>query len=158
MAAPPARLGHADQAVETIEHERWRSLVPPGTTRVDIPAAPGARRRLVGSLLAMEAGTWVALCDSRLGSRWRSRRMARSAGIAVHREYLAVPFLHSPSYYVQDNGDAVRYFCTEQFTVSRGSSALVVGAGAMIAVCRVLSLWGWLGAVVPSRITLGVRT
>jgi hypothetical protein len=139
----------------TPRREQWRVLMPPGTVSLDIPVSPVARRRILKQARALPPKTVVALCDANPGSRWRCRRFARRAGIRVDREYLAIPFIHSPTYYIQDTSEAIHYFCVELFTVSRGNPAIALGARFLISVAQALSLWRLVGGVVPPRITVG---
>jgi hypothetical protein len=139
----------------TPRREQWRVLMPPGTVSLDMPMSPFARRRILKQARALPPNTVVALCDANPGSRWRCRRFARRAGIRIDREYLAIPFIHSPTYYIQDTSEAIHYFCVELFTVSRGNPVMALGARSLIAVAQALSLWRLVGAVVPPRITVG---
>jgi hypothetical protein len=139
----------------TTRREQWRVLMPPGTVSLDMPISPIARRRILKQARALPPNTVVALCDANPGSRWRCRRFARKAGMRVDREYLAIPFIHSPTYYIQDTSEAIHYFCVELFMVSRGNPIIALGARLLIGAARTLSLWRLVGAVVPPRITVG---
>jgi hypothetical protein len=139
----------------TTHREQWRVLMPPGAVSLDMPFSPIARRRVLKQARALPPNTVVALRDSNPGSRRRCRRFARRAGMRVTREYLAIPFIHSPTYYIQDSSEAIHYFCADLFAVSRGNPVIALGARFLIRVAQALSLWRLVGAVVPPRITVG---
>ncbi len=91
----------------SIRSEPWRVIAPPESIRLDVPRSRRARQVLQGRLLALPAGTRVALCDRAPGSSWRCRRLAEDAGIALERVYLALPSLDSPHYLIEDTPGAL---------------------------------------------------
>src|SRR5207248_1087220 len=85
-------------------------------------------------------------------SRGLLRRFAKSAGITVSREYLGIPAAASPTCYVEDTPEAVRYFVSHVLALPRGGMA----ASAVLAGARAAARFSWprnfLGAVVTTAL------
>ena len=123
---------------------------------LDVPGTRAARRTLLEQIRALPAATSVILISGGVGSRGLLRRFAKSAGITVSREYLGIPAAASPTCYVEDTPEAVRYFVSHVLALPRGGMA----ASAVLAGARAAARFSWprnfLGAVVPTRIALGL--
>src|SRR3989440_9226359 len=158
--APAAVVAQARPAGQPISAPAppppWRPLASPNAVELDVPATQAARRRLVDQVGALPAETSVVLTSSAIGSRGRVRRFAKSAGITVSREYLGIPSVASPTCFVEDTPEAVRYFLSHVLALPRGG----MGASVVLAGARASARFSWprnfLGAVVPTRIALGL--
>src|SRR2546421_1682100 len=158
--APAAVVAEARPAGQPISASAppppWRPLASPNAVELDLPASPPARGRLLDQVGALPAATSVVLASSDIGSRGRVRRFAKSAGITVSREYLGIPSAASPTCYVEDTPEAVRYFLSHVLALPRGG----MGASVVLAGARASARFSWprnfLGAVVPTRIALGL--
>ena len=96
----PAAIPHTAGRVSF--GEVWQLVTAPGTLRFEVPASSAARRRLALQLTTLPPGANVILSCAALGSRGRSRRLAREAGIELLREYVAIPSIDPPTCYVED--------------------------------------------------------
>jgi hypothetical protein len=94
----------------TTPGERWRLLAPDAAVVIDIPSRPLAVRDTAARVRALPAGSTVVLLDHRRGSR-RARRIAASAGVAVDREYVALPSLRRAIVVAEDSANALRWAC-----------------------------------------------
>ncbi len=138
-----------------LQQPPWRLLTAPETVRVDLNGSAPAQRRLALQLRSLVAGTQVVLCSSGWGSRRRSRRFARDAGITGLHEYVGVPSFYSPTCYVQDEEQALRYFFTEVLALPRGGAAISALVAAAKVVARRFAPWMLVGGVAPARIAVG---
>jgi hypothetical protein len=122
-----------------------------------VPRTSFGRQRLRRSLRALPAGAHVVLCDVAPAFRGRSRRLASASGVAIEREYVAIPSLRRPLFILQDAPASARYFWTQVATVPPGVARY---AGLMSAIVRLIALlapWGLIGRIVPGRVTMGRR-
>lgn len=131
----------------------WRHLLPAGTVQVRLGGRPGVRA--LATLRGLPSGTPVALVDQHLLSSWRVRRLADRSGVAVHREYLALPSLRAPVFVVQDTPQAVQWVCTSLLTVPPGVATLA--APVQLALTAVRRRVGWLPRLAPARVAVGER-
>lgn len=99
--------------------ERWRVVAPAGAVRVEV----GPRGRIAGGLPSPAPQTPLALCASGPLARRRVRRAAARAGVALEREYLALPSAGSPAFLVEDRSVAVDYFRARILTPPPGTGA-----------------------------------
>ncbi len=129
----------------------WTVLAPDHTIAVDARhrRAAACRREVE----ALSSGTWVTVIDDRMFSRWRLRRLARSAGLEIERELIVLPDFGAPLAVVEDVEWAVHQFWRS--TASRRPqcrpapvTAAVVWRGA-----RVLP-WSWTGRLAPGRVVV----
>ena len=97
-------------ATWTTPGERWRLLAPATAVVVEIPSRPLAVRNAAARVRALPVGSAVVLLDHRRGSL-RARRIAASAGVAVDREYVALPSLRSAIVLAEDSANALRWAC-----------------------------------------------
>jgi hypothetical protein len=125
--------------------------------RIDVPRGRGDRERTVDELRRLPSGTTVVLADATLGSRRRSRRLARSADVRIERELLAIPSVATPVYAVEDSPGAVESFWTCFATVPAGVSAPALPVAVAIRLVALLRAWALVGAAVPGRFTIGRR-
>jgi len=97
------------------------------------------------------------LCDGAPASRGRGRRCARASGVAIEREYVAIPSLRRPLFILQDGPASARYFWTHIATVPPDVTR---HAGLMSAIVRLTALltpWRLIGRIIPARVTIGRR-
>ncbi|HMJ40078.1 MAG TPA: phosphotransferase [Verrucomicrobiae bacterium] len=134
--------------------EVWQLVTAPGTLRFEVPASSAARRRLALQLTTLPPGANVILSCAALGSRGRSRRLAREAGIELLREYVAIPSIDPPTCYVEDTS-ALRYLFTQLLTLPRGGGALSASLEAIKRVAHSFFPADLVGSLAPIRITLG---
>src|SRR5260370_42018122 len=92
--------------------ERWRVVAPTGAVRVEV----GSRGRIAGGMPSAAPQTPLALCASGPFARRRVRRAADRAGVALQRQYLALPSASSPAFLVEDRPAAVDYFPARSLT------------------------------------------
>ena len=97
-------------ATWTTPGERWRLLAPAAAVVIEIPSRPLAVRDAAARVRALPAGSTVILLDQRRGSL-RARRIAASAGVAVDREYVALPSLRRAIVVAEDSANALRWAC-----------------------------------------------
>jgi len=138
--------------------DRWRVVAPAQAVRVDVPSSRSLRRRLERDLRALAPGTPVALADDRPGSRRRCRRLARRSGVALSREYLAVPTSKQSAYLVEDSVPSLRYFCAAVLTVPPSPGLPAVTSELAIRLIERLGPWKFVGGVFPGRVAVGRRT
>jgi hypothetical protein len=128
--------------------ERWRIVAPAGAVRVDV----GFRGRTEPALPA--GGAPLALCASGPFARRRLRRAAARAGVALEREYLALPSVASPAFLIEDGPAAVDYFRDRILTpppgMARGAAAGDLAVRTVRLVPRRV-----LSALAPGRIAIG---
>jgi hypothetical protein len=128
--------------------DRWRVVAPAGAVRLDVD--------LRGRTSPAPARGAVALCASGPFARWRVRRAAARAGVALEREYLALPSAGSPAFLVEDAPGPIDYFRVRILTAPPGTSRL--GAAADLAVQAVQHAPRRLvGALAPGRVAIGRR-
>jgi lipopolysaccharide/colanic/teichoic acid biosynthesis glycosyltransferase/O-antigen/teichoic acid export membrane protein len=132
-----------------------RLLTPAGAVHFDIPVESRARHDLLEKVRQLPAGSDVVLFSSAFGSRWRSHRFARSAGIKVLREYAAIPSAGPPTCYVEVTPLALRYFFTQVSMLPGGGAAISAVLAAAKKAARFLFPAALIGAFVPTRIVLG---
>jgi hypothetical protein len=135
---------------------RWRLLLPAGTTVVELPASPWARRRVRRQVAALPPGTTVALVDDAPASRLRGRRLARAAHVRLDREYVALPRLASAVCLVQDAPASTRWAVAGMLTVPPGVAVLHAPLDAAIRLLRRSP--ARLGGLAPGRVLVGERT
>lgn len=127
-------------------------LAPPGTMRLP---ARGGRRRWAGvrRVRALPSGASVLVW----GPARSCRRLARSAGIEVDREFIAIPSVRSPIYLVERAPEPINYFCSTLLTLPPGTSLLAPLGEAVLAFVRVVRRSPWIGSVLPGRVLVGRR-
>jgi lipopolysaccharide/colanic/teichoic acid biosynthesis glycosyltransferase len=159
--APPAMARSSDASQRfgprtSHAHESpWRLLTSPSAMQADLPIAPGPRRQLKQHVRDLPPGTSVVLCSTALGSRWRSRRFAREAGIEVLREYVAIPSASPPTCYVEETPLALRYFFTQVSALPGGGAAISALLAAAKNAARFVFPSALIGALAPTRIVVG---
>lgn len=134
-----------------------RFVLPADAVRIDVPRARVARAGAIESLRALAPGTTVVLADARLGSRRRSRQVARGANVRIERELLAIPSVAQPVFAVEDAPGAVESFWTCFATVPAGVAAPALPVTAAIRLVTWFRAWALVGAAVPGRFTVGRR-
>ena len=149
----PAAIPHTAGRVSF--GEVWQLVTAPGTLRFEVPASSAARRRLALQLTTLPPGANVILSCAALGSRGRSRLLAREAGIELLREYVAIPSVDPPTCYVEDTPAALRYFFTQLLTLPRGGGALSASLEAIKRVAHSFFPADLVGSLAPIRIALG---
>ncbi|MEA2656530.1 MAG: hypothetical protein QOI23_1895, partial [Chloroflexota bacterium] len=133
----------------------WRLLTSPAALQLDLPTAPGLRRQLQQQVRDLPPGSSVVICSTALGSRWRSRRFARDAGIEVLREYVAIPSASPPTCYVEETPLALRYFFTHVSALPGGGAAISALLAGAKSAARFVFPWALIGALAPTRIVVG---
>lgn len=131
-------------------------VVPEETARFDVPSSAAGRQALQVTLSRLPSGSWVALFDSGISARRRSRRLAARAGLRVTREYLAVPSVAAPLYLVEDRPETLSYFWSRLLVFPFTPPALTLaelGRG----LGRSIGVKGWPGWLGPGRLTVGRR-
>lgn len=122
-----------------------------------VPRSRLGRQRLRRSLRALPRGAEIVLCDVAPASHGRGRRLASASGVAIEREYVAIPSLRRPLFILQDGPASARYFWTHVATVPPDVTR---HAGLMSAIVRLTALlapWRLIGRVIPARVTIGRR-
>jgi hypothetical protein len=132
----------------------WRVLTDSQAVQVNLPDTAADRRRLRQQMRALPPGRAVVLCCDALGSRRRSRRFLKDVGVQVLREYVAIPSLSSPTCYVEDTPQALRYFFSQVLALPKGGAVVSAGFGVAKSAARFIPS-GWLSAVAPARIVVG---
>ena len=146
-----------DQTFSQRMSEKWRTALPGDACCYAVPIALSGRRRLVGELLRLPAGSRVVFYDRWLGSRRRCRTLASRGGVRLVREYVALPTLSSAGVLVEDD-DAVAGFVASRF----GSVPPAAGLRARL-LARLVPLAGrilagrWRGLAYGGRVVIGVR-
>jgi hypothetical protein len=136
----------------------WQVVAPAGAVRVDLSRSARLRRAQRRRVQAMPVGTWVVLCDSIPGSRWRCRSFAARAGVRLDREYAALPSMRAPAYLVQDARESSSYFCSAVLTVPPGAAVLAGLLELLLRLVGALALQGLIGVLSPGRVAVGRRT
>jgi hypothetical protein len=89
--------------------EKWQLIGPQHAHWFAVPVGTRGRAHLAAELRALEHGAAVVLCDSQFGSRRRCRAVARGGGVALTREFVALPTLVKAVLLVQDAPETARY-------------------------------------------------
>lgn len=137
--------------------EKWRPALPADACCYAVPIAIRRRRRLVGELRRLPAGSHVVLYDHWPGSRQRCRTLAARGGVRLVREYVALPTLSSAGLLVEDD-DAVAGYVASRF----GSVPPAAGLRTRL-LARSVPLAGrilagrWRGLAFGGRVVIGVR-
>ena len=134
-----------------------RHLVPPTSTWIDVPRSRVTRERAAYAVRRLPPGAPVVLADRGIGSRRRSRALARLASVDVDRELLAIPSADAPDYVVDDDRDAVAGFWRGFVTVPPGATLTAPVITMAIRVVDALHAWSLVTLVVPGRYTVGRR-
>jgi hypothetical protein len=131
--------------------ERWRVVAPAGAVRVDIDlrARPSG-----GGLPRLAPGGALVLCASGPFARRRVRRAAARGGVALEREYLALPSGAEPAFLVQDGPAALDYFRRRILATPPGLARTAWLAEVALRAARALPT-AVLTAVVPGRLAIG---
>jgi hypothetical protein len=135
-----------------------RHLVPDTSVWIAVPRTRAERARTAEALRRLPRGSTVVLSDPRLGSRRRSRALARQGAMHVDRELLAIPSVAAPMFAVEDVAPAVASFWRCFVTVPAGVSAPALPVTLAIRLVTVLRAWTFVGAVIPGRFTVGRRS
>jgi hypothetical protein len=125
-------------------------LAPPGTTR--LPAG-GVRARweAIRSIRALPPGSSVLVW----GPARSCRRLARSGGIEIEREFIAIPSVRSPLYLVERAPGPINYFCSTLLTLPPGASVLAPFGEALLTLVRAVRRSPWIGSILPGRVMVG---
>jgi hypothetical protein len=129
--------------------ERWRVVAPPGAVRVDV-----GRRGRFGAPLPALAGPPLVLCAAGPLAKGRIRRAARRAGVAINRQYLALPSAGSPAFLVEDSSAAIDYFRTRILTPPPGTARGVAAVDLAIRLVR-RAPRRLLSGLAPGRVAVG---
>lgn len=97
------------------------------------------------------------LCDGAPASRGRGRRLASASGVAIEREYVAIPSLRRPLFILQEGPASARYFWTHVATVPPGVTRHAGLISAIVQLTTLLGPWRLIGRIVPARVTIGRR-
>jgi hypothetical protein len=130
--------------------ERWRVVAPAGAVRVDIDL----RARPSGGLPRLAPGGAFVLCASGPFARLRVRRAAARGGVALEREYLALPSGAQPAFLVQDGRAALDYFRRRILAAPPGLARTAWLAEVALRAARALPA-AVLTAVVPGWLAIG---
>jgi hypothetical protein len=138
-------------------HTNWLVVSPPGAVSVDVRRWAPARRRALGHVRALPAGTPVVLRTPAPGAIRRCRAFASRAGIAAEREYLAFPSASAPGCLVEDARPAIIVFL-RNILVAPPGAALGGALEAVLVVLRAVRPWRLIRALAPGRVVVGRRT
>jgi hypothetical protein len=102
----------------------------------------------------LAAGTPVVLCAAAPFARRRLRRIARTGGVELQREYLAFPSVDAPAYLVDDARQPIRLFIEHALVVPPGMRvplpvSFAVTAARRLRPARLLRLFA------PGRLAVG---
>lgn len=131
-------------------------VVPEETVRFDVPSSSTGRHALCQTLSGLPCGSWVALFDSGISARRRSRRLAARAGVRVSGEYLAIPSVAAPLYLVEDRSETLSYFWSRLLVFPLKPPAFTLAEFAR-GLGRSIGVSGWPGWLGPGRLTVGRR-
>lgn len=138
--------------------QRWQHnravAAPPDAVEVEVPRWPAARGSARDRLASLPAGTPVVLCTSAPFARRRSRRLARTAGIELLREYLAFPSAAAPAYLVDDERQSIRFFVGHALVAPPGLRFSLPFELAVSAI-RSLRPFRLLRLLAPGRVAVG---
>ena len=128
--------------------QRWRLLVPPGSTIV----ATADRKAAVAQVRALPSGTSVVLVGGR-----RLRWLARRARLHVRSMYVALPSLQTPVAITMVSPDTLRWTARTVVTVPSGVTRLHAPLWTAVRVLRAIPrLLSW--APAGDRIVVGTRS
>lgn len=140
---------------------RWRSnwlaVSPEGAVRVELDRSLAQRRAQAKRTRELVPGTPIVLTAAAPGAYRRCRRFAARTGIAMHREFLAVPSVAAPAYLVEDARPSLEMFLTTALVTPPGTPfrSLVDVA---LAVIRMTAPRRILRTFVTGRVAVGTRT
>lgn len=156
MAAVPAVDGspQVPPAFPAVGSPPWHRLIGPGTTHREIPRSPAGRRELRNLIGDLPGGTSLVLSSRGFGSRGHLRRFAREAGLALTAEYVGIPSDRSPTCYVEDSREALRFFFSRVLAMPRGGSLASLALEVVRSAARLRWTRAMFAAVAPARIAL----
>jgi len=134
----------------------WRIVGAPGAQQIQLPASRRARRGFEQRLRELPVGTSVVLVATAPRAGGRCKDVARRAGIAVERIYLAFPSADAPAYLVEDEPASVRVFL-KSILVAPPRSRLSWPMLAAVRVLRSIGTQRTLRALTPGRVVVGRR-
>jgi hypothetical protein len=115
----------------------WSELLA-GAAPIPVPRHPGRLRRLAAELRARPPGTPVTIVDRGWwDGPWRWA-LARRAGLALEREFVAVPSIRAPLFLVERGAHTRSYFARRLLAVPPG---VTLGFGPLSAALRVAGRW-----------------
>jgi hypothetical protein len=132
--------------------ENWRALAPAGAIPVRVPH--GRNRELEARVRSLPTGTSIVLSATAPGARRRCRALARRAGIAIEREYLAVPSATAPGYLIEDARAPIRFF-VDRVLAPVVAPPLGLPVAAALDVCRKAVPWRIVRLFTPGRVSVG---
>jgi len=97
------------------------------------------------------------LCDVAPASHGRGRRLASASGVAIEREYVAIPSLRRPLFILQDGPASARYFWTHVATVPPDVTRHAGLMSAIVRLTAVLAPWRPFRRVLPTGVMIGRR-
>jgi lipopolysaccharide/colanic/teichoic acid biosynthesis glycosyltransferase/O-antigen/teichoic acid export membrane protein len=133
----------------------WRFLTSSTAVQLDLPSSSAARRELQGRLRGLAPGSQIVFSCAAPNSRRRARAFARDAGIEVLREYLAIPSISPPTFYVENSPPALRYFFTHVLTLPGGGAAITGLLAVAKKAARYMFPTGLMGVLMRTRIIVG---
>jgi hypothetical protein len=134
----------------------WTVLADEDAVLLDVGRSPPERQASLDRARALQGGTPVVLRAAGLGSSRRCRAFAAEAGIALEREYLALPSAAAPAYLVEDARASVRTAIATVF-VTPPDARFGPMLDAALAVLRVVRPWRLVRWVAPGRVAVGTR-
>jgi hypothetical protein len=136
--------------------ENWRAISPAGGTLVHVGRSRRERRALRQTVGRLPVGTPVVVSASAPGAIRRSRTFAAQSGLAVEREYLAVPSARAPAYLVEDTPTSVSVFL-ESVLFAPPGMPFGPAVEALLDIVRKLRAWRLVRAAAPGHMLVGRR-
>lgn len=134
--------------------ENWRAVSPSGAVMVPVGRSRGGRLEAHRAVASLPSGTPVVLTSGAPGAIRRCRSFASKAGIALEREYLALPSAEAPAYLVEDAPASVAVFLESVLFAPPGVPFRGVVELA-VRVVRALRPWRLVRAAARGRLVVG---
>ena len=134
--------------------ENWLAVSPTGGVLLHVGRSRSERQASRRTVAALSAGTPVVLTASAPGAIGRCRSFASQTGIALEREYLALPSARTPAYLVEDAPASVAVFL-ESVLVAPPGVPFLAAFEVALRVVRALKPWHLVRAAAPGRVAVG---
>jgi hypothetical protein len=137
--------------------EKWREIGPLHARWFAVPTGAQGRADLTAELRSLDHGAAVVLCDSQFGSRSRCRAVARRGGVALTREFVALPNLRNAVILVQDAPDTAHYVADCFLAPPPVATAMGRAQGHLTSLLRAVARSRTRPVMLPGRVVFGRR-
>jgi hypothetical protein len=134
--------------------ENWLAVSPSGGVRVHVGRSRIERLASHRTVATLPAGTPVVLTSSAPRAIRRCRSFASQAGIALEREYLALPSAEAPAYLVEDAPASIAVF-VESVLFAPPGVPFRAAVETAVRVVRALRAWRLVRAAARGRVAVG---